>query len=297
MDIDRLKDQLNKGRIIIMDGGTGSEITTRGVKTSLPLWSAQALLTHPKVVKQIHKDYIKAGAQIIITNTFRTTKRTFKKADLENKAQEVTILACKLAKEAAFGSGRKVWVAGSIAPLEDCYSPHLVPSLRDLKKEHLENAKNLKKGKVDFILLETMIKIDEVVSACEAARKIKLPLAVSFCCNDRAQLLSGESLEDAVEVVEKFNPIFVSVNCMPPETISKVIKKLRRITKLPIGAYGQGVGVVDGDQGWVSKGENSTRSYSQYAKEWVENGAQVIGGCCGTNPLYIKKLSSLVPRG
>lgn len=297
MDINKLKDLLNKGQIVIMDGGTGSEIGRRGLKTTPPLWSAEALLSHPQAVKQIHRDYIEAGAQIIITNTFRTTKRTFKKINKQDQAKIAAILACKLAKEAAAESGKKVWVAGSLAPLEDCYSPHLVPPLKDLKKEHLENAKNLKIGGVNFILLETMIKIDEVVSACEAARKVKLPLAVSFCCNVRAQLLSGESLEDAVEVVEKFNPVFISLNCMPPKIITKVIKSLRKITNLPIGAYAQGDGEVDDQQGWVGVGGKTVNSYLKEVKKWVKSGAQIIGGCCGTSPEYIKRLSAFVPGG
>lgn len=290
MKIDKLKDLLGKPKIIIMDGGTGSEIAARGIKTTLPLWSAEALLTHPEIVKQIHRDYINSGARIIITNTFRTTGRTFKKANLENQAQKTTILACELAKQAVKESGKRVWVAGSIAPLEDCYSPHLVPPIKDLKKEHLENAKNLKKGGVDFILIETMIKIEEAVAACQAGQRVGLPLAISFCCNEKFQLLSGEALKDAVSEVEKYQPLFVSLNCMPPKIISRVVKKLKKLTNLPIGAYAQGNGQIDDKQGWIGGGTTAVNSYLKEVGEWVRNGVQVVGGCCGTNPKYIKAL-------
>lgn len=294
MKIKNLKRRLSSGQIILMDGGTGSEITVRGVKTTLPLWSAGALLTSPEVVKQIHKDYIESGAQIIITNTFRTTERTFKKANLENQAGKATVLACKLAKFAINESGKQVWLAGSIAPLEDCYSPHLVPPIKDLEKEHLENAKNLQKGGVDFILLETMISIDETISACSAAQKVGLPLAVSFCCNGKGQLLSGESLREAVLKIEKYQPLFISLNCMPPKTITNVVKKLRKITDIPLGAYAQGDGEVDEKEGWVGgEGARAIESYIEEVKEWVKSGVQIIGGCCGTNQEYLKVLAKL----
>lgn len=289
--INDLKIKLKKGELILMDGGTGSEIAIRGVKTSLPLWSAQALLTDPLVVKQIHRDYIEAGAEIIITNTFRTNERTFRKANFKNQAKKATVLACKLAKEAVKESGKDVLVAGSIAPLEDCYSPNLVPAVKELKKEHLENAQYLKSGGVDFILLETMISIDETISACQAAEKVGLPLAVSFCCNEKSQLLSGEGLEEAVKAIEKYKPLFISLNCMNLKTITKVITNLRKYTKLPIGAYAQGDGEVDDKDGWVGGGTEAVNSYLQEVKAWVKNGVQVIGGCCGTNPEYIQKLN------
>lgn len=292
MDISQLKKLLDQGETVVMDGGTGSEIAARGIQTALPLWSAQALLSHPEIVREIHKDYIDSGAQIIITNTFRTTERTFKKAKLNNQAKKATLLACKLALQAVKKSGKRVWVAGSIAPLEDCYSPHLVPPLPELKKEHLENVKNLKAGGVDFILLETMISIKEAVSACEATKKVQLPMAVSFCCNAKGELLSGESLQDAVSAIEKYLPMFISLNCMNPETITKVIKQLRKSTELPIGAYAQGDGQVDAEQGWRSGGA-MIGNYLKEVKQWIKDGAQIIGGCCGTNPDYIKSLVEL----
>lgn len=297
MEINKLKDLLKNGQLVLMDGGTGSEIAARGIRTTLPLWSAQVLLTHPELVLQIHKDYISSGAQIIITNTFRTTERTFKKANLKNQAKKATILACDLASQAVKESGKQVWIAGSVAPLEDCYSPHLVPPVKGLKKEHLENAINLKSGRVGFILLETMISIDEARSACDAAQNVGLPLAVSFCCNSINQLLSGESLEDAVRTVERYHPLFISLNCMPPKTITKVIKSLRKITSLPIGAYAQGDGKVDDKEGWVGGGPKAIDSYLQEVKRWIKSGTQVIGGCCGTNPEYIKNLSALISEG
>lgn len=292
----QFKKVLKEGKAFVLDGAMGTEISSRGTKTTLPLWSAQVILDNPNLVKEIHRDYIKNGASIIVTNTFRTTKRTFRKVGLEDKARGVTILACKLAKEAVELENENVLIAGSMAPLEDCYSPELVPLEKELKKEHLEYAQNLKKGGVDFLFLETMISLREINAGLEAAKKVMLPVAASLCCNDKGELLSGESLEEAVELVSKYDPLFIALNCMNIKTITKLMKKLKKLTNLPIGAYGQGDGKPDDDEGWCFTGDKGVKIYLNEAKNWLKDGVQVIGGCCGTNPEYIKRLSTLIPR-
>lgn len=281
-----------------MDGGTGTEILRRGIKTTLPLWSAGVFLTNPEIIKQIHEDYIKAGAEIIITNTFRTTKRTFAKVGMAKKAKEMTVLACKSARDAIkkVKPSHEVYIAGSIAPLEDCYTPKLTPDDGKIKEEHLEHAKNLKEGGVDFLLVETMITIKEAVFALEAAKKVSLPIAISFCCNDKFELLGGEKLKKTVNAVSKFDPLFLSINCTSGSSTRKIMKKLRTFTDLPLGAYANGDGVPDDDQGWKFTGNITPEKYLSFAKDWINDGVQIIGGCCGTNPEFIKKISKYISK-
>lgn len=294
--IENFKKGLKKGQVFILDGAVGTEISARGEKTPSPLWSADVLLKNPTLVKQIHKDYIKAGAQIITTNTFSTTERTFKKVGIKGGGKKATLIACNMAKQARQETHKDdVLIAGSMAPLEDCYSPNLVPSDEELEREHLEYAKNLKLGGVDFILAETMISLREIKAVCEAVKKVGLPIAVSFCCDKNGNLLSREKLKDAVYLVEKYNPLFLSLNCMSLDLISKALKKLRKATLLPIAVYAQGDGEPEDEEGWRFKGNNEPEIYSKYARNWLKNGAFIIGGCCGTNPEYIKRLSALVP--
>ena len=128
-----LKERLTNNETIIMDGAMGTEILNRGFPTTLPLWSAEALLEHPEIVQRIHEDYIQAGAEIIITNTFRTTRRAFTARGIADKATEMTLLACNIAQKAVENTqpDREVYIAGSVAPLEDCYSPQLTPTQED----------------------------------------------------------------------------------------------------------------------------------------------------------------------
>jgi S-methylmethionine-dependent homocysteine/selenocysteine methylase len=287
-----LQNRLEQREIFIMDGGMGTEILHRGVPTTLPLWSAEALLTHPETVQHIHEDYIEAGAQIIITNTFRTTRRAFAKLDITDKARAATILACELVQQAIehVKPKHEVFIAGSMAPLEDCYSPELTPSNQELLQEHAIYAQDLKSGGVDFLLLETMITLRETLAAIQAARQLAMPFAVSFCTDEFGTLLGGEPLGEVVREVEKYDPIFLGINCVAPSIATKALRTLKSVTHKSLSVYAQGAGAPDDAQGWQFAEENTLDNYMKHVKHWIEEGAQIIGGCCGTSPTYIERL-------
>ena len=313
----QLQQRLEERGIIILDGAMGTEILQRGVPTTLPLWSAEALLSNPEVVQRIHEDYIRAGAEIIITNTFRTTRRAFAKqqtmkaannaldsrnalADsqdqLAEQAHDATVLACQLVRQAIerVQPDHEVYIAGSMAPLEDCYSPELTPPNDELRQEHLQYAQDLKTGGVDFLLLETMITLRETLAAIHAAQQVSLPFAVSFCTNAQGELLGGEPLEQVVKEVETYDPLFLGVNCVSPAIATATLRILTSITRKPLSVYAQGDGMPDDNQGWLFIEENSIGNYMAHAKEWLAQGAQIIGGCCGTSPAYIERLLTTV---
>lgn len=296
MNATTLRERLKKGGHILMDGAMGTEILNRDVATTLPLWSAEALLSNPDVIRQIHEDYIEAGAEIIITNTFSTTERMLAKKNLGGKAKEATILACRLANEARKTTGKTVSVAiaGSVAPLEDCYSPELTPSDVELRREHGEFARWLKEDGTDFILIETMITVRETLAACEAAKDVGLPVAVSFCCNDQLKLLGGETLAEAIQAIEPYDPLFIGVNCVSTEIAAKAVPQLKKLTDRPIAAYAQGDGEPDDDQGWCFTHGKDQQTYLTAAQRWLTEGAQVIGGCCGTTPSETAALRKLL---
>ncbi len=291
-----LRKRLAQGEHIVIDGAMGTEILNRGFDTKLPLWSAEIMFSHPEVVKQIHRDYIGAGADIIVTNTFSTTKRVLAKKGLGEKSYEITVLACELARQARdeTKTAQKVYVAGSAPPLEDCYSPELTPSQEELDAEHRQLAQDLKAGGVDFILIETHITIREALAACRAAKAVDKPLAVSFCCDGKNRLLGGESLGKAVREVSQFDPLFVGVNCVPIGTATQEVNHLKKITELPIAVYAQGSGVPDDDQGWKFSGREQQDRYMKAAEQWLADGVQLIGSCCGSTPEYTRQLSEIV---
>jgi homocysteine S-methyltransferase len=293
-----LNERLNTKACLLMDGGMGSEIEHRGCPTRLPLWSAEALFNHPEIVLQIHKDYIEAGAEIITTNTFRTTRRAFARRGIAEQAAAAAALACQLAQQARAEANvhHPVFIAGSIAPLEDCYAPELTPPQAEIEAEHAELVSQLKEGGVDCILLETMITARETLSGVRAACERGMPFAVSFCCNEQLSLLGGERLEEVIRDIEPFQPLFVGVNCVSIDRATTTLRHMREITALPLCVYAQGEGLVDNELGWKWKTaeEQLLQRYLQAASSWLASGVQVIGGCCGTTPAYIRALHQLL---
>jgi len=288
---------LAKKAILILDGAMGTELQRREVDTGLPLWSANALMVHPEIVLQIHKDYATAGADIITTNTFRTTKRMLLRANLPDRSKQLTAMALGLAKQAreAFPD-REVLIAGSMAPLEDCYRPDLVPPERELRDEHAELATRLADADVDFLLVETMNTIREAYAACEAAKATGKEVVVSFICNDDGNLYGGESLQEAIRTLAPLEPAAFGLNCVSPRYLQPAIVNLKETTRLPFAVYGN-VGVPGKEsEVWEFTHDLTVHQYAEQALGWKQMGASIIGGCCGTTPEYIRAVKEILPQ-
>lgn len=278
--------RLNNPKPLLLDGALGTEIERRGLPTTLPLWSAAALETNPGLVGRIHADYLQAGADIITTNTFRTHARNI---GSPAQARHLTQRAVQLARAARDTHRPSAWVAGSVAPLEDCYSPHLSPPAEDCRREHGQLIENLASAGVDLLLIETMNSLHEALAAAQAARETDLPFMISFVLNAEHDLLSGESLAATIEAINPYQPAAILINCIPTRHISSALKRLRPLTNLPIGAYGN-MGTPDDVIGWASADDISPTDYCEQAAAWVELGAQIIGSCCGSQPSHTAAL-------
>jgi homocysteine S-methyltransferase len=284
---DSIQQRLAAGRPLLLDGATGTELNARGVGIDLPLWSAAALISHPEVISQIHTDYVESGAEIITANTFRTHARNLAAADLAPHAAELTTKAVRLARQAA---SEQVWVAGSQAPLEDCYSPQRVPDQSCLEREHLLMSTNLADAGVDLILVETQSTVRESVAALQAATSTGLPTFVSFVCGMNGHLLSGESIASAVRGVMPFEPDAVLVNCLPINAVPGALAELQSAAgEIPCGVYAN-IGYSDAVQGWVNVAEDAAH-YCEQARLWIDAGAKLVGGCCGTTPEHIRLIA------
>jgi len=285
-----LSQALQEKRPLILDGAMGTELQRRGIDTGLPLWSARSLRTHPEVVLAIHREYIAAGSDIITTNTFRTTRRTFRRARLPDESGLLTERAVDIARQArATFPDRHILLAGSMAPLEDCYRPDLVPPHNELEEEHGELANRLARAGVDFILLETMGTLREATAACAAACATGKEVVVSFLCNAKGDLYGGEPLEEAVDAILPSGPAAVSLNCSSVRHLPSAVERLARTTSLPFGVYGN-VGLPDQERGWEFTRDVPAEEYAMHAVRWYASGASLIGGCCGTTPAYISAL-------
>ena len=293
----------------------GTELLRRGVDTRLPLWSAWGLIEAPQTTRQIHREYLLAGAQIITTNTFRTHRRSLSRAGHGDCAEQLTRLAVELAEAAitdvtmsdtttddvdtipAVGicdaTTTELYLAGCVAPLEDCFSPQLTPGDSELQREHSEIIRHLVDAGVDLILVETMPTVREAVAAARSAMDTSLPTLVGLTCTRAGRLWSEETVAEAVEALEPLQPDALLINCTPTEILHQPLQELCSGSELPIGAYGN---IVRGNHQTGAKVDDQIdpATYAEFAGRWLDLGATMIGSCCGTSPDYIRALAGLL---
>ncbi|MEC9476922.1 MAG: homocysteine S-methyltransferase family protein [Planctomycetota bacterium] len=273
-----------------IDGATGSELERRGVDLSLPLWSSRALLDAPEILADVHRDYLEAGAQAITTATFRTHRRSLHKAGLADRCRELTQQSVEIARSVRDQCDPDALVLGSVAPLEDCYRPDLAPDEETCLQEHSELMEHLMAAGVDLILIETMNQLAESRAAIEAARRVAPgQWMISFCTRSDGPpgvLLSGEPL--APFLSELADAQAVGINCVAAFAIADQVKVLQKeLPGTPLLAYGN-IGHADEMGNWHSSDAVDPDRYAEYSSSWIEAGATILGGCCGTTPEHIR---------
>ncbi len=291
-----LNSLLSGPKPVLLDGAVGTELARRGVSTTLPLWSAHAVASDAgrEILRAIHDDYARAGAQILVTNTFRTTLRTLERAGRAADWRAFNEHAVRSARAAAGRVLGTCLVAGGIAPLEDCYSPHLVPADSDCLAEHRRQVELLAELGVDLILIETMNTFREALAALVAARDVGLDVLLSLCPAAPAHLLSGEPLEQAVpRLVAEAGPRLrgILINCATPEVLGELFSRFARMApEVPHGLYAH-LGEPDEVSGWRLPVRHEPDRYAEWMVRRVEEGARLVGGCCGTTPDHIAALA------
>ena len=281
---------------LILDGATGTELNRRGVDTGLPLWSANALLADEgsRVLQAIHEDYLRAGADILTTNTFRTHVRALAPSGNAHRALELTRRAVDIARAAiaAIPSERTRYVAGSISTLEDCYRPDLVPPDDELRAEHSERVHHLLECGVDVFLVETINSIREASIIAKLATITGTPVIVSFVCDRDGRILSGESVTDAARKLLPLGVAALGVNCGATPNLARPLEELQSACPrdYPLIAYGN-IGYADEAVGWVNTDAEKPEVYCAHAVRWP---AKIIGGCCGTTPAHIAELRKMI---
>jgi len=279
---------------VVLDGATGTELQRRGCDTALPLWSAHALLSDAgrRALFEIHADYVRAGAEILTTNTFRTTPRVLERAGLLPRWTLLNRRAVETAKAAARPG---VFVAGSIAPLEDCYAVDRVPGQQECLREHLRQADLLARLGVDLILVETMNCRREARAALLAARSTGLDILLALCPGGPDRLLSGEPLEEALpHLLDAGGGRIAGVllNCAPPDVLERAVPGLARLLgSIPWGLSAH-LGAPDPVQGWRLPAEHAPEAYAAWGLARVRDGARLASGCCGTTPEHIARLAA-----
>ena len=284
--------------MIVMDGSMGNELLARRSDLVTGLWSAQYLIDAPELVKEIHLDYINAGADLIITNTYSTIPSYLSKQKAEDKMSELIHLAGKLAREAVKDSKKKVTVAGSLPPLEESYRPDLVIDKEEAVPIYETLIKELTPY-VDIFICETMSSIKEMQHVIQALQNLdnEKPVWISWSLKEdkKNQLRSGESIKEAFIASASIKPEAYLFNCTDPFAITEGLKELKELTQKPIGGYPNVFNVPDGwtldNDVQVSVRDLSVEKFLDFAEEWQNLGASIIGGCCGIGPKFIKAVA------
>jgi len=263
--------------MLLLDGPIGTQLVAQGVPAPAPLWSAWALKNQPQAVGDLHRAYGAAGAQIHTANTFRCHER-----NAGSSWRELVAVAVRLAR---LGGGR---VAGSIAPLRDCYRPDLSPP--NPGPEHLQLAQALVAEGVDLLLVETHPELREALAATTAARSCASHVWSALTPGYDNSLMSPDQVADGARALADAGAKVVLVNCLPAAHALPYAAALAQ-TGLPWGIYAN-AGKPEEGLGWGEPG--GPERYAGLAQAWLELGAQVIGGCCGTGPAHIAALNKLL---
>ena len=290
---DRLPDGL-----VILDGGMGQELINRKASGQGVLWSAKALFDNPAAVQAVHEDYIRAGANVITTNSYACIRNNFEPEGLLDRLEEMNRLSAMLARRARDKVGKKVLIAGSMGPQRGSYRPDLVGSYDETESLYREQAEFLA-PMVDLFICETLSCIKEARAAAVAAVSTGKPVWLSWSIGDSgaANLRSGESIRDAWNDINGMGISAVLLNCSPPEAISRVLPELVSISDVPVGAYANAFTPIP--EKWDFHGDESIppsrtdvtpQAYAEYAAQWLKAGARIIGGCCEVGPAHIGRL-------
>lgn len=296
-----------KKRPLLMDGGMGRELQFRGVDLSPVIWSASALLRAPEAVRKIHRDYIRAGADIITTNSYGLIRSDLSRAGLADRYEELNTTAGRLAREACEITDRPVLVAGSLPPLRGSFRPDLVGPESELVPAYREQARLLAPH-ADLLLCETMSSAAESHAAVAGAITAEKPVWVSWTLHEdnSGRLRSGETISQALSALKEFPVAGFLVNCSSPISVNRAIPLLTRETDKPVGGYANTFFPIpsdwrlDGDKegdGLLSlRHDLGPEAYAGYALQWIREGASVVGGCCGTRPAHIQKIHDLLKK-
>lgn len=286
--------RLDNGEQILIDGATGTEIERRGVPMVDNAWNGMGAMTHPDIVRQVHEDYIRCGAQIIISNTFSTSRHVLQDAGFEEHFEVLNQRGIELAREARTNMGSpNVLVAGGIAYLS--FTGKTSPP-EQLRANLEEQAVIMADAGADLIMLEMMADIERTEIALEAAQKTGLPVWVGFSCHldevGEPHLLYGSALLEGVKAIQNYDVPVVTIMHTEVEYIDACLNVLKANWQGPIGVYAHSGKFVAPN--WIFNDVISPEDYASAASSWLQQGVQVLGGCCGIGLEHMQVLKDIL---
>lgn len=297
--------KLTDNQIVLIDGATGTELQRRGVPMDEIAWSGAAVLSHPDIVRETHEDYIRAGAEVVIANTFGSTRQMLEPAGFGDQVETVNRRAVELAiaarKNTAKDTVAEVAVAGSISAMPPGFDRANYDSPAAELESYREAAKILADAGADLIALEMMEDTEHAKLAFQAALETGLPVWLGVSCKQRKsdQRLVGFGYEDVeldavFEALLPMGPTIVNIMHTDVFAIPQAITLLRERWDGPIGAYPESGYFTRPNWNFVDVID--PKDLVKEALGWVQSGVRLLGGCCGTGPQHISALRKAMPE-
>jgi methionine synthase I (cobalamin-dependent)/5,10-methylenetetrahydrofolate reductase len=279
---------------VLCDGATGTLLYAKGI--FINRCYDELNVSQPDLIRELHREYMQAGAEIIETNTFGGNSFRLARHSMENRVREINLAGVRLAKDAAKSFG--VWVAGSVGPLGVRIEPLGKTSFEEARAAFREQITALVEGGVDLLMLETFGYVEELHQAILAARDVdpKIPVVAHVTIDEDGNCLDGSTPESFTPRIEAWGADVIGCNCsVGPVAMLDVIERVRALTSLPLAAQ-PNAGMprsVEGRNIYLC----SPEYMASYARKFVAAGVRLVGGCCGTTPDHIRVMKSALRVG
>lgn len=285
--------------ITLLDGSIGQELVKRSADAITSLWSTQVLMDHPDLVGALHSDYFAAGATIATANTYAVHRSRLLRIGMEDRQNTLLEAALAQAEQAVARNGGKGRIAGSLGPFLASYRPDLEPD-PDTAAAGFAEMVAVMDPRVDLFIIETVSSTTEAEGALRGTRATRKPVWIAFSVadDDGTRLRSGEDLEAAREVIARYAPDAVLINCTRPESVAAALDIIAGFGR-PFGAYANGFELIS--EGFLAdaptvdaltaRRDLGPAVYADYAMDWISRGATIIGGCCEVGPAHIAEIA------
>jgi methionine synthase I (cobalamin-dependent) len=285
-----LLDRLEAGEILVADGATGTNYQAMGIEIGVP--PEEWVFDKPENVVSLHRAFIDAGSDIILTCTFGGTRLRMRDSQYADRAPELNRRAAELAHQAVTESGREVLVAGSMGPTGMLMEPYGELTHDVAVDAYAEQAGALAEGGIDFFLLETFFALDEAQAAIEGVKRAStLPLVVSFSYDQGTRTMMGLTPTEVIRAVVPLGVAAIGANCGKSldamEQIATEMSALNPGVPLWIKPNA-GLPRMDGD---VARYDTEPATMAEYTARYIRAGAQIVGGCCGNSPAHVAAIA------
>ncbi len=282
--------QLTEHGVVLLDGATGSNLRRAGMPVGIctELWA----LEHPEVIQFLQRAYVEAGSRIIYAPTFSANRISLSMHGLQDRLTELNTKLVALSKEA---SGGRAYVAGDVTTTGKMLEPRGEISYQELFDVYKEQIRVLADAGADLIVAETMLDVEETLVVLDAAQAVcDLPVMCSLTMEADGSGLYGGNAVEMVESLQEMGAAAVGLNCsVGPDQLEAVVASMKAVAKVPVIAK-PNAGMPLIDEKGIAHYNMKPEQFAQAMKRLVEKGAQVIGGCCGTDPEYIRKLAEII---